>query len=35
LKETKDFYFYWSNPTVFIQGSNAGMEESTIQNDLS
>jgi len=35
LKETKDFYFYWSNPTVFIQGSNAGIEPSTIQNDLS
>ena len=35
LKESNNFYFYWSNPTVFIQGSNAGMEESTIQNDLS
>jgi len=35
LKETKEFHFYWSNPTVFIQGSNSGMEESTIQNDVS
>jgi hypothetical protein len=34
LKKHDDFYFYWSNPTVFIQGTNAGMEESTIQKDL-
>jgi len=34
LKKHDDFYFNWSNPTVFIQGSNAGMEESTIQKDL-
>jgi len=35
LKETNDFHFYWSNPTVFIQGSNAGIEASTIQSDVS
>ena len=35
LKSNKDFYFYWSNPVVFIQGSNAGLEKSTIQNDTS
>ena len=34
LKKHNDFYFYWSNPTIFIQGTNAGMEESTIQKDL-
>lgn len=34
LKKHDDFYFYWSNPIVFIQGTNAGMEESTIQKDL-
>jgi hypothetical protein len=34
LKKHDDFYFNWSNPTVFIQGTNAGMEESTIQKDL-
>lgn len=34
LLKDKDFHFYWSNPTIFIQGSNAGLEKSTIQNDL-
>ena len=33
LKQHNDFHFYWSNPTIFIQGSNAGIETSTIQND--
>jgi hypothetical protein len=33
FKTHKDFYFYWCNNEVFIQGSNAGIEASTIQND--
>ena len=31
LKKHDDFIFYWTNPVVFIQGTNAGMEASTIQ----
>jgi len=34
ILKNKDFHFYWSNPTIFLQGSNAGLEESTIQKDL-
>ena len=33
FKIHNDFYFYWCNNEVFIQGSNSGIEESTIQNN--
>ena len=33
FKIHKDFYFYWCNNEVFIQGSNSGLEESTIQDN--
>lgn len=33
FKAHNDFYFYWCNNEVFIQGSNSGIEASTIQND--
>jgi hypothetical protein len=33
LKNNK-FIFYWSNNEVFIQGTNAGIETSTIQSDM-
>ena len=35
LLKKNDFKFYWSNNEVFIQGTNAGMERSTIQTDMS
>ena len=33
FKIHNDFYFYWCNNEVFIQGSNSGLEESTIQDN--
>ena len=35
LLRKNQFKFYWSNNEVFIQGTNAGMERSTIQTDTS
>ena len=34
FKAHSNFYFYWCNNEVFIQGSNSGIEPSTIQNDV-
>jgi hypothetical protein len=34
LLKKNDFKFYWSNNEVFIQGTNAGIEKSTIQSDI-
>jgi hypothetical protein len=34
FENTLDFKHYWSMNTFFIQGSNFGLEESTIQKDL-
>ena len=35
LLRKNQFKFYWSNNEVFIQGTNAGIERSTIQTDMS
>jgi len=35
FENTSDFKHYWSMNTFFIQGSNFGFEESTIQKDIS
>jgi hypothetical protein len=34
LENTLDFKHYWSLDTFFIQGSNYGIYESTIQKDI-
>ena len=34
FETNKDFRHYWSYDTFFFQGSNYGLEKSTIQSDI-